>query len=241
MTESRDPVFHTTQWTVVLQAQGEGKTEVAESALEDLCRRYWYPLYAFARRSGYGAEESEDLTQAFFARLLEKQWLDAADRERGKFRTFLMMAMKRFLANEWNRERRLKRGGGAKHLSFDADLAEEWFAAEPVSGGGEDPVRLFDRRWAMTLLDRTMARLQKEESEPRFSVLKESLVSTRGEFDCAGAAESLGISEGATRVAVHRFRKRYRELFRDEIAQTIGEGDSVDEEIRYLVEILSRG
>lgn len=236
MTNSADPVFHTTRWTMVLRARAP---EDSEAALEELCRRYWYPLYAFVRRSGRGPDDAQDLTQEFFARLLEKGWLDAADRERGKFRTFLMMAMKRFLANEWDRSRRIKRGGGVAPISLDAEDAERRYATEPHTPSDEGHV--YDRRWALTLLDRTLTRLEKEEPPDRFAILKSSLTAGRGEFDCAAVAGALGIAEGAARVAVHRFRKRYREIFREEIAETVADSSDVDEEVRYLVEILAKG
>ena len=229
-----DPAFYTTRWTVVLQAQDEAGT-----ALEELCQRYWYPLYAFVRRRGHSAADAEDLTQEFFARLLSKRWLEAADQERGKFRTFLMMAMKRFLANEWDRSRRLKRGGDTAILSLDTLGAEQRFANEPAAP--EDELLLYDRGWALTLLERTLARLAREQEAEKFAVLKPALTADRGAFDCAAAAGELGLSEGATRVAVHRLRKRYRELFREEISQTVAHPGEIEEEIRHLVEILAKG
>ncbi|MEM7144515.1 MAG: sigma-70 family RNA polymerase sigma factor [Verrucomicrobiota bacterium] len=234
MLRSEDPAFHTTRWTVVLEARGQ-----EEEALEDLCRRYWYPLYVFVRRRGHGAADAEDLTQEFFARLLEKKWLDAVDRDRGKFRSFLMMAMKRFLANEWDRSQSLKRGGGATHFSLDMDGAEERYAEEP--GEPADEALVYDRRWALTLLDRSLRKLEDEEEGERFAVLKQCLTAERGGFDCAGAGSILGMSEGAVRVAVHRLRKRFREIFRAEIAETVADAGDLDGEMRYLAEILAKG
>ncbi len=220
---------------MVLQARAHDT-----GALEMLCRSYWYPLYAFVRRNGNGVHDSQDLVQEFFSRLLEKDWLDGLDRDRGRFRTFLMMAMKRFLANEWKAAQRLKRGGGAVVLSLDWEGAEERYAAEPVEL--PDEATVFDRRWALTLLERTLERLEGEQGSAEvFAVLKPSFTLDRGEFDCAGAASQLSMSEGAVRVAVHRLRKRYREIFREEIAHTVASPADVEGEIHHLVEVLARG
>ena len=235
MNHPNDPTFRTTQWTVVLQAQAQE----SQLALDQLCQRYWYPLYAFVRRKGHGAEEAKDLTQEFFAQFLEKHWLKSVNQERGKFRTFLMMAMKRFLANQRNHQRRLKRGGNKPPLSLDAIEAEERFAAEALLH--EDPSLLYDRGWALTLIKQCLAQLEKEQEPQKFQVLRSALVAGTADFDCAQAAETLGMSEGATRVAVHRLRKRYREIFRYEIAQTLSDPADFDKEINHLIEILSKG
>lgn len=234
-THAGDARFNTTRWTLVLRAR-----ESDAGALEALCQSYWYPLYAFVRRGGHSVHDAQDLVQEFFSRLLEKHWLEGLDREKGRFRTFLMMAMKRFLANEWKGARRLKRGGGVPALSLDWDTAEDRYAAEPVEM--PDEASVFDRRWALTLLERTLSRLEREQSSPGFfDALKPAIALGRGEFDCAAAAARLGMSEGALRVAVHRLRKRYREIFREEIAETVASPADVEGEIHYLVEVLARG
>jgi RNA polymerase sigma-70 factor (ECF subfamily) len=211
-------------------------------ALETLCRRYWYPLYAFIRRSGRGEEDAQDLTQEFFARLLEKQWLQDADPHRGKFRTFLLMALKRFLANDWDRSQCLKRGGGGGVVPLDAAGAETRYQHEALQA--LDDHLMFDRRWALTLLEQTLRSLENEwraaGKADEFAVLKGCLTSERGKFDCHEAAAEMGSNEGAVRVAVHRLRKRYRELFREEIAHTIADPADVEEEVRHLVNVLAQ-
>jgi DNA-directed RNA polymerase specialized sigma24 family protein len=229
--------FQTTRWSLVLMAGAEAET----GALETLCRRSWYPLYGFIRRSGRGEEDAKDLTQEFFARLLEKQWLQDADPHRGKFRTFLLMALKRFLANEWDRTQCLKRGGGSVVVPLDATEAESRYQHEALQA--LDDHLMFDRRWALTLLEQSLERLEGEwgERAAEFQVLKGCLTAERGRFDCDEAAAKLGSNEGAVRVAVHRLRKRFREVFREEIAQTIADPADVDEEVRHLVDVLAQG
>ena len=223
-------------------AARDDASPASQEALETLCRGYWYPLYAFVRRSGRSPHDAEDLTQEFFARLLQKHWLDAAERERGKFRTFLMMAMKRFLANEWDKSRTAKRGGGRAHVPLDTGAAEARYAQEPAAAFPADVV--YERRWALTLLDRAMAFLRTEyERDGRgedFDRLKEFLTAARGEIPYEKIADELRVSEGAARVAVHRLRKRFREVFRETIAETVTDSADVDAEVRCVVEILSR-
>jgi RNA polymerase sigma-70 factor (ECF subfamily) len=230
------PRFETTRWSLVLRA-GQG-TE----ALETLCARYWYPLYAFVRRAGHAEHDAQDLTQAFFARLLEKRWLQDADPQRGRFRTFLLTALKRFLANEWDRERTLKRGGAAAVVAFDALEAETKFQREQPSL--LDDHLQFDRRWALTLLEQTLRRLEAEWRDAgraaEFESLRGCLTSERGSFDGRQAAAALNLNEGALRVAVHRLRKRFREIFREEIAQTLADAADLDAEVRHLVDVLAR-
>jgi RNA polymerase sigma factor (sigma-70 family) len=225
----------------VLSARDPQSPRSAE-ALEKLCRAYWYPLYAYVRRTGQSKENAEDLTQAFFARLLEKNFLEAAEPERGRFRSFLLMALKRFMANEWDRERAQKRGGGQIHVPLDTELAERKFQAETAIGE-VSPDRLYDRRWALTLLEQTMARLRAEFEHSgkagEFDRLKIFLTADKHEIPYATVAAELGLGEGALRVAVHRLRKRYRELFREEIAHTLAEGENVDTELRHLLTVLS--
>ena len=235
------PVFVTTHWSLVVSARDRQSPQSA-AALEKLCRAYWYPLYAYVRRSGQSKENAEDLTQAFFARLLEKNYLDSARQERGRFRSFLLMALKYFLANEWERAHARKRGGFQTQLSLDTDLAERKFQSE-IAAAEIPPDRAFERRWALTLLEQTMSRLRSEFKRSgkisEFERLKIFLTADKKEIPYAKTAGELDMSESALRVAVHRLRKRYRELFREEIAHTLAEGESVDEEMRYLLSVLS--
>ncbi|MDB6027981.1 MAG: hypothetical protein JWM68_4204 [Verrucomicrobiales bacterium] len=231
--------FVTTHWSVVLSARDKDPSKSVE-ALEKLCRTYWYPLYAFARRQGQSPADAEDLTQEFFARLLQKDYLQAAAQEKGRFRTFLLVAFKRFLANEWDRFRAQKRGGGAVHVSLETENAEERYGIEAVEGVNAD--RVFERRWALTLLERTMNRLRNEfvsaSKAEEFERLKSSLTVQHAGISYADIARDLRINEGAARVAVHRLRKRYRDIFRDEIAQTVSSPEEIDAEIQYLLSIL---
>jgi RNA polymerase sigma factor (sigma-70 family) len=237
----RQPVFVTTHWSLVLSARDKNSPQSA-AALEKLCRAYWYPLYAYVRRTGQSKENAEDLTQAFFARLLEKNFLDAAEPKRGRFRSFLLIALKRFLANEWDRERAQKRGGGQAQIPLDTELAERKFSAE-TTVGEVSPDRLYERRWALTLIEQTMTRLRAEFERAgktaEFERLKSFLTADKHEIPCPAVAAELGMGEGALRVAVHRLRKRYRELFREEIAHTLAEGENVDAELRHLLTVLS--
>ncbi|MCB1227814.1 MAG: sigma-70 family RNA polymerase sigma factor [Verrucomicrobiales bacterium] len=234
--DSRDSAsFHTTRWTQVVRARGQ-----QDVALAQLCEAYWYPLYVFVRRCGHGASDAQDLTQSFFLRLLEKHWLNGVDPERGKFRTFLMTAMKRFLTNEWKAAHRLKRGGVEAVIPLDAVEAETRYAAEP--GSLVDGTAVFDRRWALTLLECSLERLEEEQADARlFATLKPALTAGHGAFDCEAAARQLGMKEGTVRVAVHRLRKRFREIFREEIAHTVSDPGDVEAEIHYLIEVLARG
>ena len=230
----------TTRWSIVLRAQSEPSAD-SRSALEALCRGYWYPLYAYVRRVGRTPHDAEDLTQEFFARLLEKGWLLSASPENGRFRTFLLMALKRFMAKEWHRSTALKRGGGQSPLPLDTTDAERRYAGEPMTA----PDEIYERRWAMTLLDQALARLSAEFSAGgkagEFESLKHWLAADRGEIPYGKLASSLRGSEGAARVAVHRMRKRFRQIFREMIANTVAEGEDVEKELRYLVAVLSRG
>jgi RNA polymerase sigma-70 factor (ECF subfamily) len=211
------------------------------AALETLCRTYWYPLYAYVRRQGHSPPDAQDLTQEFFARLLQKDYLKAAAREKGRFRTFLIVALKRFLANEWDRVRAQKRGGGQPLLSLDTELAEQRYRIEPAEQATAD--KIYERRWALTLLDRTLARLREEFAATGrardFDRLKVCLTAERGEISYAEIAAALGLSEGAARVAVHRLRKRFREVFREEIAHTVSGPEDIEEEVRYLMGVLA--
>ncbi len=223
----------------MLTARDKESPRCAE-ALEALCHAYWYPLYAYVRRQGHSPHDAQDLTQEFFARLLQKDYLLAADREKGRFRTFLLVALKRFLANEWDRSRAQKRGGGHVHLSLDTSTAETRYQTEPARD--LPPDRIYERRWALTLLDQSLARLRGEfvaaGKTREFDELKVFLTAEKGAISHADVASRLGLTEGAVRVAVHRLRRRYREIFREEVAQTVSHPQEIEEEIRHLLEVL---
>lgn len=217
-------------------AAGRKATPQAERALEELCRSYWFPLYAYMRRRGYTKADAEDSTQAFFARFLEKNYLATLNSERGRFRAFLLASLKNFLANEWDKSQRLKRGGGAAHLSLDWQSADTKF--QVAATNEPSPDKAFDREWAVALLAHVLERLRAEcvaEGKGRqFDQLKVFLTAGKGAVPQADVAVALGIDEAAVRVAVHRLRKRYRELLRDEIAHTLADPTQVDEEMRAL-------
>jgi RNA polymerase sigma-70 factor (ECF subfamily) len=232
--------FATTQWSLVLAARPDEVSESrARAALEALCRAYWYPLYAFVRYRGYSAEDARDLTQEFFTRILETGGFASADRERGRFRSYLLGALKHFLANEWHRSRTQKRGGGVRIVEWDALDPETRFSAAPSRR--DDPERLFDREWALETVAAALANLRDEMANAgkteQFETLKGSLTGEAGP-PRAEAAERLGLSEGAVKVAVHRLRKRYRDLLRAAIAETVGNEADLDDEMRYLVAVL---
>jgi len=237
----QQPAFVTTRWSVVLMA-GHSDTAHAQAALEKLCRAYWYPLYAYVRRRGQSPEDAKDLTQEFFARLLERNWIGRADQQRGRFRSFLLSAMNHFLADEWDKARAQKRGGGQIPVPLQFDTAETRYGYEPVDN--TTPEQNFERRWALTLLDTVLQRLHSEyEQEGRaefFAALHPCLVGDRANQPYADLAVKLGISEGAVKSAVHRLRQRYRHLLRDEIAQTVAEPGEVDEELHHLFAVLAR-
>ena len=232
--------FATTHWSTVLAA-GATTSPQATAALERLCQTYWYPLYAFVRRKGYNPHEAEDLTQGFFARLLEKRDLNGVAPEKGKFRNFLLCSLDHFLANEWDKSQRLKRGGGVTFAPLDTEGAEERYgleAAETVT-----PERAFDRRWAEAMLAVVLARLRAEfdHSGPpsRFDELKPYLLGEPGADAYAAVATRLQISEQGVKSAVHRLRRRLRDLFREEIAHTVTTRAEIDEELRYLVQLMT--
>ena len=225
----------TTHWSVVLSAQDKD-SPAAYQALETLCRTYWFPLYAFVRRQGRNPHDAQDLTQEFFGRLLQKDYLLAADREKGRFRTFLLVALKRFLANEWNRQHAQKRGGFQPVLSIDQELAESQFAAEPAHQ--LQPDVLFDRQWATSLLERTMLRLHEEYvatgRAKLFEHLQSCLAKDESALPYAEIATRLNLTEAAVKMAVQRLRARYREILRAEIADTVASPEEIEEEIRHL-------
>ena len=228
-------IFATTRWTMIVAA-GNQQTPQSNGALEELCRAYWFPLYAYVRRRGYAREDAEDLTQAFFARFLAKNCLDRVSAERGRFRAFLLAALKHFLANEWDKAQRQKRGGAVPHLSLDWQSADTQFQlANEVE---LSPDQAFDREWAVALLTKVIERLRAEQAAEgraaQFEQLKIFLTAGKGTVPQAEVAAALGVHEGAVRVAAHRLRKRYRQLLREEIAQTLANPAQVEEEMRAL-------
>jgi RNA polymerase sigma-70 factor (ECF subfamily) len=231
----RGDVFVTTRWTVVLSA-GRKSSPQSDRALGELCQTYWYPLYAYVRRQGHTKEDAEDLVQAFFVRFLENNYLEGLSAERGKFRAFLLASLKHFLANEWDKSRRQKRGGGAQHLSLDWQGADKRYQLD--SPDPSSPDKTFDREWALALLERVITRLSDEcAAENKAGLFEQArgyLMVGEKAIPYAEAARNLKMDEGAIRVAVHRLRKRYRALLRDEIAQTLDDPAQVAEELRSL-------
>jgi RNA polymerase sigma factor (sigma-70 family) len=234
-------VFATTHWSVV-QAAGQGKSVPAQHALETLCRAYWYPIYAYVRRKGYKPEEAQDLTQDFFARLIAKDDFRLADREKGKFRGFLLARLDYFLARQWTRAHRQKRGGQYTFISMDEHPPEERYQLEPADH--DTPERKFLRQWALAVLKHAMNALHAEcEANGKATLFGEAKNLISGERHGTAYAEisrSLNMSEGSVRVAVHRLRQRYGDLLRQEIAHTVAREEEVDEELRYLFQVLSQ-
>ena len=226
---------------------GRGDVAQAQDALEKLCRTYWYPLYAYVRRRGYSPADAEDLTQEFFAWLLERKWLGKADPQRGRFRSFLLTSISNFLANEWDKARTQKRGGG-KVISLERDEAENRYTWQPLSycipESSFTPEQSFEWRWAMTLLDQVMGRLsgefEQEGKKELFETLKPCLLGESSTQPYSAMAAKLGMTEGAIKVTVHRLRQRYRQLLRDEISGTVAAPEEVEEELRYLFAVLTR-
>jgi len=232
--------FHPTHWTVVLAA-GDTQSPDSARALETLCQTYWFPLYAYVRRQGLDAHEAQDLTQAFFEHLLEKKALGRVDPEKGKFRSFLLASLNNFLNNERDKARRLKRGGGVETFSLNSEQAEQRYESGLVHG--ESPEKLFERRWAQLVVERVANRLTAEFAgtghAQRFEILKEFLMGDSARMSYEQAAATMGISVSAATSAIYRIRTRFRELFRAEIAATVGSLDQVDDEIRHLAAALA--
>src|SRR5213592_874868 len=230
--------FVTTQWSVVLTAQGQ--SPAADEALEKLCRTYCWPLYGFVRRSGYGPEEAQDLTQGFFALLLERRDLDVVRREKGRLRSYLLVSVKNFLAKAKRRELTQKRGEGRALVPLDELLVREHADLEPVDNLTAD--RIYERRWALTLLEQVLTRLESEYQSAGnaklFDCLKEFLSDEPGRRSQAEVAAELGTTENAVKQAFHRLRQRYRELLRDEIAQTVAVPGDVEDEVRHFISVL---
>ena len=232
--------FATTRWTIVLTA-GRSNTPQAQAALEKLCQTYWYPLYAFVRRQGHSPQDAQDLTQEFFAKLIAKHYLGDVDRSKGKFRSFLLASLRHFLANEWDRSRAQKRGGGHTFVPLDTQTAESRYRSEPVDTMTAE--KTYERRWALTLLDEVLERLREEYAADGkaklFDQLKVTMTGERSAIPYAQLGTQLGMSEGAVKVAAHRLRQRYREALRAEIAETVASPGEVDGELRHLFAALS--
>ena len=235
MEHSSQQHFATTHWSLVLEAGGKSAPG-AGTALETLCRAYWFPLYAFARRRGYSRDDAADLTQEFFSRLIEKSFLESADPERGRFRTFLLTIFQRFLASELDRSQAIKRGGGLTRLAIDFDDGEMRYADGLTDE--QTPERIFERQWALTLLRRVVDQLRSEYQvkgkEELFEKCRSFLVGSAAAIRYADIAAALNMTEGALRVAVHRLRERYRELLRIEVAGTIADETTIDDELMLL-------
>lgn len=231
--------FKTTHWSVILAA-GETTSPRAAAALEQLCRKYWYPLYAYVRRNGHRPEDAQDLVQEFFFRFLRQRSVRRADRNRGRFRTFLLTSLKHFLINEWSKANREKRGGGRQFVYLDAADSETRFLAEPADD--RTPDKAFERHWAMVVLDRVMAEMRAEfaagERAWLFDELKPFLTGDDGELSYEEISTRVGMTHGNLKVTVHRLRRRYREVLRKEIAQTVEHPGMVENEIRELVAAL---
>ena len=230
--------FATTHWSVVLTAQE--RSPAADAALEKLCRTYWWPLYGFVRRSGYGPEEAQDLTQGFFALLLERRDLDVVRREKGRLRSYLLVSLKNFLAKARRRELTLKRGEGRALVPLDELIAREEADLEPADNLTVD--KIYERRWALTLLEQVLTRLEADYraagNAKLFDCLKEFLSDEPGRQSQAEVAAELGMTENAVKQAFHRLRQRYRQLLRDEIAQTVAVPGDVEEELRHFISVL---
>ena len=236
--ESGGGAFLTTHWSVVLTAQG--RSPAADGALEKLCRTYWWPLYGFVRRTGYRPEEAQDLTQGFFAMLLERRDIDTVRREKGRLRSYLLVSLKNFLAKARRREMAIKRGEGRALVPLDELLARERSDLEPADRLTAD--RIYERRWALTLLEQVLTRLETEyksaDNAKLFHHLKELLSDEPGRRSQAEIGAELGMTENAVKQAFHRLRQRYRQLLRDEIAQTVAVPGDVEDELRHFISVL---
>jgi RNA polymerase sigma factor (sigma-70 family) len=230
--------FSETRWSIVARAGQDASG--TEQALATLCAAYWYPLYAFARRQGLGPHDAEDATQGFFAGLLAHNALARVDRAKGRFRTFLLASFKHFLADEYDKRTAAKRGGGAVPIALDAITAEERYHLEPADQVSPD--RLYDRRWALTVIDQALDRLEREYAagakQTLFDALKPLLTAPGGVRSYDEIGRDLGISEGAVKIAVHRLRQRYGAALRAEIAETVSSKDEIEAELRHLLSAL---
>ena len=237
---TRSAAFPPTRWSVVLATQESSSR--ARAALATLCQAYWFPLYAFLRRQGRTPHDAEDLTQAFFLHLLDRHALQTVNPAKGRFRSFLLASLKHFVTDEWEKSRAQKRGGGAVPLSLDLHEAEQSYAAE--RSAGIHPEEAYERRWAISLVERVLARLEMEfkaaRREHRFAELRVLLTGDPNHVTYAEVGRRLGMTEGAVKVAVLRLRQRYRELLRAEVANTVATPEEIDDELRYIIELLSR-
>jgi RNA polymerase sigma-70 factor (ECF subfamily) len=234
------PGFATTHWSLIVAAKDDDALQ-ARAALGELCRVYWYPIYVFVRRQGFDSEQAQDLTQEFFTRFLERDFLAAVDRNQGRFRSFLLVCCKHFLANERDRQRAQKRGGDRHHVPIDTTLAESRYGMELAHSQTAD--KLFERRWVCALLEQVLSRLRREFEDAgkaqHFELLKGFLTGGSGGASQAEVAQELHMNVGAVKVAAHRLRRRYRELLREEIGRTVGDPAQVEDEIRDLFAALS--
>jgi len=239
MTDLKRDIFVTTRWTMVLRAARSDTTR-ARAALEDLCQAYWYPLYAYTRRRGYSPQDAEDLTQGFFTRILRLNSLAQVEQVQGKFRAFLLASMNHFMSDEWDRSSAQKRAA-QRTVSLDAEMAENRYRSEPMDT--LTPERVFERRWAVTLLENVVQRLHKEyEASGQGTLFMETRFAITGDKNAVPykeLASGLGMTEEALRVAVHRLRQRYRRALHEEIAQTVADESEVEEELNCLRRILS--
>jgi len=241
MDPPRRDAFVTTHWSVVLTA-GRSDTTRAQDALAKLCQNYWHPLYAYVRRRGYSPEDAQDLTQEFFARLLEHDAIAGVSPEKGRFRSFLLASMNHFLSDEWDKARAEKRGAG-KIVSLDTEHAETWLRQQAIEK--LTPEKAFELRWAITLLEEVYRRLEAEHRRQGkheiFDTLRATLAGPGNSAPYAELAARLGLNEGAVKVAVHRLRQRYRTLLRETIAETVGSEAEIEEELRYLLRTVAGG
>ncbi|MEL6106178.1 MAG: sigma-70 family RNA polymerase sigma factor [Planctomycetota bacterium] len=235
MNEPSDPRFHTTNWSLVVAAGKDGSEE-ADRALENLCQAYWYPLYAFARRSGRSIHEAEDLTQGFLSKVLERGYLKSADRERGRFRSFLLTMFKRFASAQHQAAEAQRRGGGVRHLPLDFDDGERRYSLEPVDGWTAE--KHFERQWALTMLARVMDKLRgnfsRRDMSDLFEKLQVYLTAQAGEANYDDLSRETGLSAGALRVRVHRMRAEYRDLLHAEVTETLEDPKQAEQELEYL-------
>lgn len=230
-----DHAFHPTRWTLVVSAKGEGRE--AEQALGDLCSTYWFPLYAFARRAGWKAEDAEDVVQGFFGQLVEKDVFDRADRSKGRLRTFLLTAFRRHAKDEMQKINATKRGGNVEKVSFDASEAESWYSSEVTEGETADA--MFDRQWALTVLDKAIAQMEEHarsrDKLAEFQLMRPFLLEESAGEDFQRIGAELKISENAAKIQIFRLRTRFRETLRAEVRETQLEGDDEEEELLYLL------
>ena len=233
------PVFATTRWSVVLRA-GDENSPQQQDALAQLCRTYWYPLYAYVRRLGASPEDAQDLTQGFFARLIERNVVNEADADKGKFRWLVLGTLKHYLANQRDFKVAAKRGGNLAHISLDDLTVEKRYQLEPTTTLSPD--KLFDRNWAMTLLDRVREQLREHYVQAgkldRFERLENFIPGGQARRSYEEVSQDLGVSEGALRVELHRLKALYRQFLRAEIAHTVSNPVEIDEELRYLIEVM---